>query len=372
MRQDNLYKGIEDWLVQKEDYEIPDLKTMKQRLDNMFESTDKKYSWVMEMMHDTIKGFEGDIIISKERKGSLLFYMYSHNYSPSITHKKYSLIKKEDLRGKSVLVFDDGIHYGSTMRGIINKLKNFPPAQIKVYAFITDVESFNKLRNDYPDVNFESTLKVPPEDYTITYNRNFYRMFDKLERPLDSHLEYDVFVRGINRLSDITNLFTIPNMDCYHIPTLESKDLQVLKGTLSSIDLGLVKCPAINIPYRLEMYKIRFYVYKEERGKIRFTFTPIIQMSGYDIEKCKGNSPYCAKFKNVVEGTNGNAVPIGCLSCGEFQITIPLFKSFIKEFISRLHSKKIEVVKENYRWDLIEKFGIKIPENYFSSASSSL
>jgi hypothetical protein len=275
MQQGRLFKNFRKWLFTQGEQEIDDLGEMRERLDNMFGTAKEKSSWVTDTIDELVDGRDFDIVVSKERKGSYLFERYlSAKVITDIHHVRFELVNPAEIDKSKVLVFDDGIHYGNSIRKIIQRLLKYGAANIKVRAIISDEETFKKISREFPMVDFDSALKVPAEDYTRTYNLTFYRIFDQQHSPLDSHLEFTVYIRGINDLDDITQAFQVSGGELYWIPTLDQSNLAIIKGTIFFKPLQIQNdqsLPTCNI----EMYKIRFYLRDEGAHGIRILLTPI-------------------------------------------------------------------------------------------------
>jgi len=358
MRQDHLYRNFGDWLHEQGEDEIEDLDDMRNRLDNMFGNAHEKYEWVMNTIDDIIKKRRFDIVVSKERKGSYLFSRYlKQKPTQDITHFKFDLLRPENVKGKAILVFDDGIHYTNTMRNIIHKLKEFGAASILIEVLISDEEGFKKLEKEFPDILFNSALKVHPEDYTRTYNLTFYRIFDMQDEPLDTHLELDIFIKGVGKLADLTSVFIGLGNGLYGIPRLEPANQDVIKGTVMFDPLQL-KPPEIGLEYNIEMYKVRFYIYDEGgmRG-IKIKFTPIVHIGNVSLDQCSRTYDGCGKILDWVNKTKSeDKAPIACLECCEIQVTEKLFSEFEATVRKRLKDNKIETADNQKRWDKKKKY----------------
>jgi hypoxanthine phosphoribosyltransferase len=361
MQQGRLFKRFRIWLISQGEREIDDLGEMRQRLDNMFGTAKEKSSWVIDTIDELIHERDFDIVVSKERKGSNLFERYlSANAVTDIHHVRFDLMKPDEINGSKVLVFDDGIHYGNTIRKIIQRLRKYGAANIKVRAIISDEETFKKISREFPMVDFDSALKVHSEDYTRTYNLTFYRIFDQQYSPLDSHLEFTVHIRGINELDDLTQAFQISGGEIYWIPTLEQSNLDIIKGTIyfqpSQIQHDQ-SFPACNI----EMYKIRFYLRDKGTHGIRILFTPIVHLGNIDLDNCKKDFDGCNRIcssptaKSLEEGDFSP-----CLECYEYRVTTALFKTFEVAFLSKLKEKRVEIIEPSKDWNLARKYGLQL------------
>ena len=354
MKTDKVFEWLRNWIESKdiEKFEIEDLSVMKDRLDNTFGSRDRVLDYIMSDIRYAISRLTDqiDIVISKERKGTKLFRNYIGD-GGFYNHIPFNLIIKEDVENKHVLIFDDGIHYGDTGTNLIDTVSSYNPASITFYAVISDIETLNVLKMNYSDVNFIVSERVPSKDYTISYNRLFYQIFDILPYSLDDHLELNLLLKDISDPNDIISAMLFhEKMKIYHIPTLEKEELDVIKGTILYEFHCLDKI--IDIGFNVEMYKIRFYIYYKKGEGIQFSFTPVVQLSNLDLSQCNNFS-----FKHRLcekEKKNENL----CLDCFTINITLRLFKDFVENFVCLIQDKKIFIPKKTIKWNLMEKYGL--------------
>lgn len=360
MKTDKVYEWLKDWIksdnVPKLD--IDDLSIFKERLDNTFGRRDKVLEYIMDSIDSGIWDFRNniDVVVSKERKGTKLFNNYLRSREFPFKHIPFELVKKEDIWNKKVLIFDDGIHYGKTGIDLINTLLLYNPSDIIFYSVISDINTLKKLEKQFPLIKFIVSESVPVDDYTTSYNRLFYRIFDILPSPLDNHFQFNILIDTIyDPNSVISALLHHEKMKIYHVPTLEKEELDVIKGTIL-YELNCID-KEFDIGFKLEMYKIRFYIYYLKGKGIQFTFTPVIQLSDLDLDQCT-NIPFKNKLCEINE-KNENL----CLDCFEINLTISLFNIFIEKFLSVLEEEKIHIAKIEKRWNLTEKYGMEVNNN---------
>ena len=144
------------------------------------------------------------------------------------------------------------------------------------------------MKIEFPDVEFIVSETVPNADYTTSYNRLFYRIFDILPFPLDDHLEYNIIIETIHKPIDVVSaLLHQNNITIYHVPTLRKEELEIIKGTILFDSKEVNKL--IKQDFKIEMYKIRIYIYYIKGKGIQFTFTPVLQLSNLNIDNCIEN-----------------------------------------------------------------------------------
>ena len=363
MKTDKVFDWMKNWIESEaiEKYDINDLSLLKERLDNTFGSRERILDYIMSDIRSAISRYRHqiDIVISMERKGTKLFRNYIKD-SGLYNHVPFNLIRKEDIENKHVLIFDDGIHYGDTAITLIETISSHKPASITFYSVISDIETLNMLKKKYPDVRFYVSERVPKKDYTVSYNRLFYQIFDILPYPLDNHLEFTLLLTNISEPKDILSAMLYhEKAKIYHIPTLEKEELDVIKGTV----LYEFNCinQHIDMGFKIEMYKIRFYIYYKGGEGIQFSFTPVVQLSNLDITQCR-NIPFKHRLCEI-ENENENL----CLDCFTINITLSLFKSFVENFVNSLKESKIFIPKINVKWNLMKKYGIPCQFDYLST-----
>lgn len=347
---------LKNWMESKNvpAVEIRDLEFLKGKLDNTFGVRRNILDFILDSVKRGIPKPLPDVIISKERKGTKLLQNFSKIRKCEINHIPLELLKPKDVKGKRVLIFDDGIHYGNTAREAIKKVLEYEPSFVELYSTIADKETLNKLREDFPQIGFICSEEVPPETYTITYNRLFYRLFDVLPGPLDNHLEYHVQLTTIEKPKPIADaLKGIIGTTLYRVPTLEEEELDVIKGTIL-FNKAIPIQGKIDCNYVICMYKIRFYIYfLSKTTGIHIIFTPVIQLWDADPKSCERKMPWRLCNNHQIDEK-------ACLDCIEINLTISLFKNFISQFEKKMKAAKIYIANSSLKWNLAKKYEIEI------------
>jgi len=78
---------------------------------------------------------------------------------------------EELIRDKSILLFDDAINRGDTLRGVLESLKKYAPNKITIAVLIGREDSINLLRLNFPNVEILCALIKNKEDFTKAYWR---------------------------------------------------------------------------------------------------------------------------------------------------------------------------------------------------------
>lgn len=129
-----------------------------------------------------------DIFITVDRKGSIIFKEQSEikmciKTKPIITEDHIDA-NKDFLEKKSVLVFDDSIEDGATIRPIIDRLQQLNVGEITVAILISREDSLRQLQGEWGDIKFISAIVVKPGEFSITYGKSVWPYLDYICQPI--------------------------------------------------------------------------------------------------------------------------------------------------------------------------------------------
>ena len=83
----------------------------------------------------------------------------------------------EDLRGKTVIVIDDGIATGNTLLGTVNVLRKSKPAKIVIGVPVASKSAVDKLSKEVDEI---VAVVIPEEFYGVgAFYENFAQVSDK-------------------------------------------------------------------------------------------------------------------------------------------------------------------------------------------------
>ncbi len=114
-----------------------------------------------------------------ERKGAAIFKeQQSKNKILSSLHTISDLDidrNREIIDNRSILIFDDSIKNGITMRKILNKVLKFKPRSITVGTLISREDSLQELKIDFPKIHFLPTIELTKSDnFGATYAKKIF------------------------------------------------------------------------------------------------------------------------------------------------------------------------------------------------------
>ncbi|MEM2980552.1 MAG: deaminase [Thermoproteota archaeon] len=245
----------------------------------------KKYSSALLLVSATLKKERPDYILALSRKGPRLLEllrildMWLENI-PIISEKALDFIPPRELQGKKIIVFDDIIILGTTVKDLLSKLVKKYDVDIKLVCLAIDKETI-KLDNDGKGNYWVEVLKngekkrilldykVPlSKDERFLYCNEIVRSFIFLNKSYD--MDYPIFYASLrpdiisslvgqsmqDKAYDLTTIYQANNGYCRYtfIPIQKYKIDKLFSNLFKKFSL----CPQI--------YKVRVY-FDEETNK---------------------------------------------------------------------------------------------------------
>lgn len=173
---------------------------IRQLIERNWSSTEKDSNDSISLINDffdaniiaNIK--EWDFCIKVERKGSAIYseqqtrytelrYLYSLNYK----EVKANIEIKKLIKNKSILIFDDSIRMGRTIKSVLQLVLSLSPYSVTVASLITRDESMKKLKSEFPDVAFISALEAKSsEEFGSFYTKKIFPYLEYICTPLQN------------------------------------------------------------------------------------------------------------------------------------------------------------------------------------------
>jgi hypoxanthine phosphoribosyltransferase len=96
-----------------------------------------------------------DVVISTLRKGYWIMEDFMRAYEIDATHMITDDVKPEDLRGKSVLIFDDSIHTGKGIKDAVKKVEMLTQSPVHVACIAINREAYDSIKSmEHVDVTY--------------------------------------------------------------------------------------------------------------------------------------------------------------------------------------------------------------------------
>ena len=266
-----------------------------------------------------------DIIVKIDRKGILVFDDLSKGISQPINIRQiksfaYSNYEhKTGFENMNVLLFDDSIRTGEQIRKEIEQIRKYHIRSLSVAVILANNNTFEKLRNQYADVEFISCKTFDNSDFLAFFGKYMPGYFDYICMPQTKDLKVDEVKFSFKLQKDeIIQLFNTKKSNVELVETkIEYGDrfkmiLDFSKDEINEIEEKVIP-KSVNL--KLDTCKIRFFVHVSEiETKIYIEF--IINPFG-DITNCNEDFVYC--FQKDKEKINS-----GCLICSIWNLATHL------------------------------------------------
>ena len=255
------------------------------------EPTVDDYSRSMKLVDDFFKDFilpnmyKWNFCIYAERKGTSLFrdqqirkedLKMLHVISSSQIEEK-----EEFLKNKSIIIFDDSIKDGDTIKALIESVLLLSPASVTVAVIIGSKEVLEELRKSFPEITFYAAMEVPHEEVVENHSRLIGLYLEDICLPIqeDHPVLIISFVDG--KIEEVFDLFSeygeIVNDGCSFLKYIDraKRTLLLNRNAIKSVldpirDMGL-----IDTDFEFEeIIMIRLYLLNGKIG--RLILQPII------------------------------------------------------------------------------------------------
>lgn len=128
--------------------------------------------------------------INMERKGAAIYKeQQNRNRILNSLHtlsNKDIIDSKEFIESRSILIFDDSIKNGITIRPLLNLVSDYEPSDVTVGTLIAREDSLNALKNDFPMVKFCTALMVNSDDFGVAYAKKLFPYLGYICSPLQN------------------------------------------------------------------------------------------------------------------------------------------------------------------------------------------
>ena len=357
----------EDNLIEKQDseklYELAENSINEEnakKIENDFKN----------FVYDNLKTLmEYDLIIKMKRKGKAIFddIIEDERFSgleKLVQHTNSSVYyNTPKIEGRKILVFDDSIHYGNSARKIINLLKEIGFEKLLFITVVSQEESLNLLKQDFPvseKISFlqyktknEENYKQFYADYMIGYldhvNKSLESDHTLIKLKIDTLLEKEQFVKlfdgRINYIYEVERFVEKENeykisLEC---PWIYNK---MNKSFFKDI--------------RMDMVKVRFFIKLNPPNKIYPFGTTDINLSPALIPH-EFNLNFCNKPKKDIcnldriknfKNYNDGEMPVDikdliCINCIIRNLTGNFVTDFMEYFEKKIKENKSEIIEKN-------------------------
>jgi len=196
-------------------------------------------------------------------------------------------LKESDIKGKNVLVFDDGINTGKSMNRVAKKLMDFKAKKLVAFAIIGTLEPKDLDLDNYKKVL--AWQAVPAEDYADEHNQTILSLYEYLEQ---TPMNYSQVYLRLESEAEVVN--TVLSLGDFKDGALRR---DVPKPGKSQNLIGHVEFdsrvkkkverffPDVKFDFTVQQVKIRFYIYIHE-DHCNLLLLPVVHPMNLLIEKC--------------------------------------------------------------------------------------
>lgn len=246
-------------------------------------------------------------------------------------------IDKFFFENKRILLFDDSIHGGDTIKNCINNIRKYKIKSLTVVAILVNNESYGEIieQEEYKNVEFIPYKVFPNEDEFL----KFFLIYTR------EYLDFICMPKSKNDL--IIDEFTIPQkLSKEHVKNLFSTEKSIVQEEKTFIDFperfkmvlefSEEECEDIksevipkNCNFDIEPCKVRFFVHTSEiKTKIYIEY--IVHPNLANFSKCNGQLKY--KY-NSCSGKDKDR-DHDCLICSIYNLT-KYVRTVLKKNIQR-------------------------------------
>jgi hypothetical protein len=253
------------------------------------------------VLEETIKNEESEVIIAPGKAYSILLGLVRRESKNGGSFPPFILldnVKKEEVEGKKVLIFDDSICTGKTISDTAEYLLKRNAKSISGVAIIGTLAPTHLKKELFKNV--DTWQKVPPDKYEYVHYQTILNLYEYLEQP---PMNYDQKYLRLNTEEDVVAVilalddFTDSN---YNLVTKHKRSSNII-GHVDFIELGehIIKrmIPTMSFTFQLQQLKIRFYFYLHE-NHCNFLLIPVVHQDNFKINGCINTACNCPKKVN--------------------------------------------------------------------------
>ncbi|MCC4770834.1 hypothetical protein FXV91_11785 [Methanosarcina sp. DH2] len=281
----------------------------------------------------------GDVVIKIGRKGAFVFEDLCKGYPlnvSEITFFDFSCFDPQTLKGKNILVFDDSIHTGKTIKKMLSTINDF--GSLTVVTILASKDTYENLVNEYPNVRFVSHKILPEIEFLKVYYNFMPAYFDSICIPnLNLIVDKITFSRKLSK-EEVVKLFSTELYEPEIIDSsiqFEDRFKMVLEFDEELRKKTYEYAVSNGINFELDQCKVRFFIHILENQTqiyLEYVITPI--PTNLTLSNCTGRLNYkyflCNKEINM---------RVECFICSVYNVTM-----YIRSFLRRiLESNKLRL-----------------------------
>lgn len=183
--------------------------------------------------------------------------------------------KREFIKGKSVIIFDDSIKDGDTIKEILQSVLHLSPAGVTVAVIISSKEVLDELRKSFLGVTFYAAMEVPHEEVVENHSRSIGLYLEDICLPIQEDHPVLIISFSDGKIEEIFDLFaqygTMINDGCSFLGYIDraKRSLLLNRDAIKSILGPIREMGLIDTDFKFEeIIIIRLYLLKGKIGKL--------------------------------------------------------------------------------------------------------
>ncbi len=318
-----------------------------------------------------------DIVIKMKRKGKAIF--------DDLT-EKFPLLEKlvpftdpavyynvERIKDRNLLIFDDSIHHSKSAREILNLLKVIGYKRILFLTVISQEDSLESLKRDYPEsenIFFLQYRKTNEEGYKQFYADFMIGYLDHVNRSLENdHTLIKLKINALINKEDFIDIFQKEKNYVYEVERFVEKENEYKISVECPWIYDMMKKSLFN-NIKMDMVKVRFFVKLNQPNEIYssgitdINLSPALIPHEFNVDFCTNskiqeicnwnkfitNIPEIEKKLKIDldETTREKFKDFICIECLINSLTNDFVEVFMKYFETKLkETKKAFIIEKN-------------------------
>ncbi|MFH1774836.1 MAG: phosphoribosyltransferase [Methanobacteriota archaeon] len=255
-------------------------------------------------------------------------------------------LERQNIQNKNVLIIDDSIDTGKSVKNIINELKVLEPNKITVLNVVVRKSTLDKLEKEYPTIEFRSYKTIEDDLFFKYYSEHMFGYLDYITKSLDK--DHFIITLKTNKPLSKNDL-----LECFNNDLFEAYDVERIIERKSEYKIS-VECLKFfsNIERKhlknikeMEMVKVRFYV--DSSGTYSaLDIIPILVPIGIPIQQCKEDKRFCLVKRVERRKIPEKAKDRLCLLCVQYYLPVEFIEKFITYLKEQLAQRSIFIISE--------------------------
>ena len=252
-----------------------------------------------------------NLIIPIENKGKIIYLGLFNLFEKKFKYIGSKDIKKEDVYKKNVILFDDSINHGRTIKRNIKKILKWNPTKIIIYSIIARKDTLKKLEEHFQsnkNIEFYFYDRSPKAIFSIVCTSTIFPLMEYLGFPILHSLYTVGVIRTEEQFMNLyRNIIWNKNSPTSILSPSTIEKSIMLKGKIDYSGFFDQKYMPDETTFSCKEIELKFVITQYAPDFTVFSFQPKIDFTYFNIYKdpCKNKKLFssCYKEKYISEKT---------------------------------------------------------------------